>query len=357
MIIGENTLTCAGYARTLLNVSRQKKHFKRAKSAIRTVADFNYDWEYWVDCEARFVYISPSCERITGFAAQEFMDDPKLLEKIVHPDDLTAVLSHFHVAKKANYHQDHKTLTSVSSVVMARLGGSDTRANRYTTNKASHWEGERRIETLPSARGLREELYLEKENLRDILDHMIDAVYIVNSQYEIQYMNPALRSERGDLGGRKCYEYLVGRSEPCPWCRNLEVVTGGSILWERTSDMTEKTYEIFETPIKNQDGSISALLILHDITERKSLQQQFLQAQKMEAIGTLAGGVAHDFNNVLQVALGYSDIMLDRRGIARTLSEPICRKINVSAKRGADLVQRLLTFSRKTEIKPSSLST
>ncbi len=264
-----------------------------------------------MDCEARFVYISPSCERITGFAAQEFMDDPKLLEKIVHPDDLTAVLSHFHVAKKANYHQDHR----LDFRIVRRDG--QTRWIGHACQPVYNQQGQplgRRASNrdITERKRAEEELYLEKENLRDILDHMIDAVYIVNSQYEIQYMNPALRSERGDLGGRKCYEYLVGRSEPCPWCRNLEVVTGGSILWERTSDMTEKTYEIFETPIKNQDGSISALLILHDITERKSLQQQFLQAQKMEAIGTLAGGVAHDFNNVLQVALGYSDIMLYR---------------------------------------------
>ena len=71
----------------------------------------------------------------------------------------------------------------------------------------------------------------------------------------------------------------------------------------------------------------------------------------MEAIGTLAGGVAHDFNNVLQVALGYSELILGDEGLPQRYKADI-QKINESARRGADLVQRLLTFSRKTEVKP-----
>ena len=70
----------------------------------------------------------------------------------------------------------------------------------------------------------------------------------------------------------------------------------------------------------------------------------------MEAVGTLAGGVAHDFNNVLQVALGYSDLILGDEDFPNLYRKDL-KKILESAKRGADLVQRLLTFSRKTEIK------
>ena len=91
-----------------------------------------------------------------------------------------------------------------------------------------------------------------------------------------------------------------------------------------------------------------------DITEQKKLQEQLIRAQKMEAVGTLAGGVAHDFNNVLQVALGYSELMLEDQELQQRYKADL-QKINQAARRGADLVQRLLTFSRKTEIKPQPL--
>ncbi len=110
------------------------------------------------------------------------------------------------------------------------------------------------------------------------------------------------------------------------------------------------------SPIRNPEGRITgASTIARDITEQTSLQRQLLQAQKMEAIGTLAGGVAHDFNNVLQVVLGYSELLLEEEGVPQRHKADVL-KINESARRGADLVQRLLTFSRKMEIKPQPLN-
>jgi len=107
---------------------------------------------------------------------------------------------------------------------------------------------------------------------------------------------------------------------------------------------------------KSEDGTIIGYRgILRDLTRQQSLQAQLVQAQKMEAIGTIAGGVAHDFNNVLQVALGYSELILGDEDLVPRHRADV-RKINDAARRGADLVQRLLTFSRKKEIKPQPLN-
>ncbi|MBI4964937.1 MAG: PAS domain S-box protein [Desulfomonile tiedjei] len=89
--------------------------------------------------------------------------------------------------------------------------------------------------------------------------------------------------------------------------------------------------------------------------ERQELESQLQQAHKMEAVGTLAGGVAHDFNNLLQVVLGYSDFALTDESLTPATRDDLM-KINRAARSGADLVQQLLMFSRKAEPKPRALN-
>jgi len=102
-------------------------------------------------------------------------------------------------------------------------------------------------------------------------------------------------------------------------------------------------------------GGPASLAFLVDVSREKALRSQLLHAQKMEAIGTLAGGIAHDFNNILQVVLGYSDFLLTESACDLRCKDDL-RKINLAARNGADLVQRLLTFSRKTEVRPRPLN-
>ena len=95
-------------------------------------------------------------------------------------------------------------------------------------------------------------------------------------------------------------------------------------------------------------GMPAILSFVVDVTQEKSLRAQLLQAQKLEAIGTLAGGVAHDFNNLLQVVIGYSEVMLSRKQQSDRDYTDI-QKICEAGKRGAELVKNLLTFSQKIE--------
>ena len=104
--------------------------------------------------------------------------------------------------------------------------------------------------------------------------------------------------------------------------------------------------------IRDADGQPRGFRgMMRDVTERNRLQEQLYQASKMEAIGTLAGGLAHDFNNLLQIVLGYADLI----AIGKEKQEKDyqrARSIHDAAMRGRDLVNRILTFSRKVETKP-----
>ncbi|MBI5251464.1 MAG: response regulator, partial [Desulfomonile tiedjei] len=102
-------------------------------------------------------------------------------------------------------------------------------------------------------------------------------------------------------------------------------------------------------------GTQAFLAFVMDVTEIKNLRAQLLQAQKMEAIGNLAGGVAHDFNNLLTIVQGYSELLLLDENLDDQAKSDI-DKINHAAQSGADLVQRLLAFSRKSEMKPRPIN-
>ncbi len=84
---------------SFLNITKRKKieqAFKESEEKYRIIADYNYDWEYWIDINGNFIYVSPSSKRKTGYKPEEFYKDKKLLEKIIYPDDKKLFLDHIH---------------------------------------------------------------------------------------------------------------------------------------------------------------------------------------------------------------------------------------------------------------------
>jgi nitrogen-specific signal transduction histidine kinase/CheY-like chemotaxis protein len=103
-------------------------------------------------------------------------------------------------------------------------------------------------------------------------------------------------------------------------------------------------------------GEISEVLSIGtDITERRQLEEQFRQAQKLEAIGQLASGVAHDFNNILTIIQGNAALLLDAPALTATEAE-LAKQIVEAAERAAGFTRQLLLFSRKQAIQPVALN-
>ncbi|WP_395743604.1 ATP-binding protein [Prosthecobacter sp.] len=108
------------------------------------------------------------------------------------------------------------------------------------------------------------------------------------------------------------------------------------------------------TCMLDDDGEVTGFLgIVTDVTEKKKLEQQFLRAQRLESVGTLAGGIAHDLNNVLTPILMSIELLRLTHTNERTLA--ILGGIEASARRGADLVRQILTFARGVEGKRTEL--
>src|SRR5207237_1315254 len=109
-------------------------------------------------------------------------------------------------------------------------------------------------------------------------------------------------------------------------------------------------------PILDDQGKVTAVLGLsRDITERRRLESDLANAQKMEAIGRLAGGVAHDFNNHLTAIIGYVDMILGQIGDDKPISNDL-KEVQRAAERSADLVKRLLAFGRRQLLQPRDLN-
>ncbi|MGA7908505.1 MAG: PAS domain S-box protein [Candidatus Sulfotelmatobacter sp.] len=116
-----------------------------------------------------------------------------------------------------------------------------------------------------------------------------------------------------------------------------------------------RTLESKASTILSGQGSVERLVIVNrDVTERKQLEEQFRQAQKMEAVGRLSGGVAHDFNNLLGVIIGYGEILQEDLPVDHAL-RPSVDEILKAGHRAASLTRQLLAFSRQQQLDPTVL--
>ena len=123
-----------------------------------------------------------------------------------------------------------------------------------------------------------------------------------------------------------------------------------------------KVFDRYSAPIFGAEGSYyGRVWYFRDITDqrqaeaaRTQLQGQLIQAQKMESMGRLAGGVAHDFNNMLQAIMGHAELALDQLSPDSPLQEDL-REIQAAAQRSSDLTRQLLAFARKQSVVPKVL--
>jgi PAS domain S-box-containing protein len=114
----------------------------------------------------------------------------------------------------------------------------------------------------------------DSERITSIFEAMLDGVYLIDQDFNVEYMNDVMIQHFGKGIGRRCYEILYGRDKGCPWCRAKEVFDGKTIRWEHYIQSLDRAYDVVEFPLKNTDGSISKLSIYRDITERKKREEE-----------------------------------------------------------------------------------
>ena len=214
-----------------------------------------------------------------------------------------------------------------------------------------------------------EQLRNSEENLRITLNSIGDAVIATDTKGLITRMNPVAEKLTGwqinDATGKELCEVFniisADTREPIPEVFEHILSSESFVNLGKNTILIAKNGQEFlvadsGAPIFSKTREIVGfILVFRDITEEYSLQTQLAQSQKMDAIGQLAGGVAHDFNNMLSGIIGSAEILQLSLPQEASKQQKLLSLIISSAERAADLTHQLLTFSRKKRIMSTAI--
>ncbi|AKJ63542.1 PAS domain S-box protein [Kiritimatiella glycovorans] len=205
---------------------------------------------------------------------------------------------------------------------------------------------------------------MELERLMTAIEHTEESIVVTDADAHYLYMNPAFERvtgySRDEALGKTPAIHKSGKHDRAFYETLWATITEGR-TWQgnfvnQRKDGTQYTEEATISPVLDPRGNIvNYVAVKRDITSEIALENQYRQAQKMESIGRLAGGVAHDYNNKLQSIMGYAELALAEAGDHLELREHL-EELRRAAERSADLTRQLLAFARRQTIVPRVIS-
>lgn len=263
-----------------------------------------------------------------------------------------------HLVKMAQYAREFSLDTLDQDLVLQRRSGRGGAPDELDQLVASINEMRLRIrDDLEHRREAQRQLLLQKVLLESVIEARIDGILIVGQDRRCLLLNrhfatlwhlpPELAAGaavtdvvawiKQRLQDPESFEGMIARLEEAP----DQTLQGETLL------RTGEVYEYASVPVTNSAGlQYGRLWSCRDITQRKALEEQLRQARKLETLGSLAGGIAHDLNNLLSPIIGYAELGLIRATTGDG-SRANFSQIVKAAGRAADLTRQILAFSRK----------
>ncbi|MGB8701583.1 MAG: PAS domain S-box protein [Thermosynechococcaceae cyanobacterium] len=334
---------------------RQKRHraeqaLRESEERFRQLAENIVESVFWISDpqSAQLLYVSPAYEHIWGRSCESLYVNCMEWQDAIHPEDQQRVRTNFLAqALTGRYDEEYRIIRPDGSMRWIRDRGFPIRNASGDPYRVV---------------GIAEDITPRKHSEQKIreqaalLDIASDAIFVRDLEHRILYWNQGAERLYGWLSaeavGRKASELL---QEDTAETSNILQIALDQGEWRgelRKVTKAGKTVIVEGrwTLVRDEAGRPKSILSVNtDITEKKQLEAQFLRAQRLESLGTLASGIAHDLNNILTPILAIAPLLpLDLPPLSKS-SRQLLEMLDESAKRAADLVKQILTFARGLE--------
>ncbi|MEA2922825.1 MAG: hypothetical protein QOF07_2792, partial [Bradyrhizobium sp.] len=347
---------------SVLSVTRDVTDQRRAETATREADQHLADiinsvegivWEF--DQATRQVtFVSEKAEKILGYPTARWLSEPRFWENHLHPDDRekTVALSAAAAAQLDPVELEYRMISAdgrkvwfKDRVTVVSLPGGSTKHRGIMLDVTHRKLADR--EARAGEAQIREQAKL--------LDLAHDAIMVRDMEDRVEFWN--LGAERlygwtaAEMRGKEASVLLCKNDAAGAAATRQAVIENGKWTGECKHNCKDGDQVVVRsrwTLVRDDLGAPKSILIINtDITEQKRIEEQFLRAQRLESIGTLASGVAHDLNNILAPILMGAAVLRRTEMPERDLA--VLSTIEICAQRGADIVKQVLTFARGDE--------
>ncbi len=338
---------------------------RRSEGQKRAIADYTYDWESWLALDGELLWVNPAVEKLTGFSITECENMPNFPLPIVHEDD-----------QRAFGKQLQKAIVEKSSInnFEFRISHKDGSVRWMAASWQPIFDDEK--QHLGQRTSIRE--ITEKKQAEQLLISNENKLQRAQNIARLGFWEWDLKTDEGIWSEQVLqmfgytpeeveisFEWLLNQMNP----HDREQVSkeiGVTIETHKSFDMeyrvTKKdgsevvVHSVGQVILDGDGKTVGMEGILQDISERKQAEQERLaleaqlrQSQKLEAIGTMVGGISHEFNNVLQSMFLYGGLVQDTLPDDQELRSNFQQILN-DGNRARDLIKQILTFSRMTKV-------
>ena len=310
-----------GVIRDISERKMAEADFHKSEEKFRMLANFTYDWEYWLAPDNSIIYISPSCERISGYTPEEFVKNPELMLKIVHPDDVHLFQNYMQRQKKQGMDLskfDFRIITKDNQLKWINHVGQKVYSEngKYMGLRASNRD-------ITEQKEAEQELRNSEARFRTLFYESPDAVFVEDYDGNILDVNPAAcklhKMTKEELIEKNIIDLIPNYQKDIVAKEFSKWITGEFRNYRgisKTSDGICIPVEIHASKI-NYSGREALMFIVRDITLIKDTEDKLREAvEKAEEADMLKSvflaNMSHEIRTPMNAIIGFSEILSDQ---------------------------------------------